>query len=100
MSAAHPIDARRLLHRVIYQALREDKSARRFGNPPSSIRSVAHQSRRAGNQRAAGLDHHPILMKLVRPSELIEAVERTHRRLDRRTPRSGVKAKAAPQETG
>jgi hypothetical protein len=28
----------------------------------------------------AGLDHHPILVKLVRQSELIEAVERTHRR--------------------
>jgi hypothetical protein len=76
MSAAHLIDARRLLRQVIYQGLREDKSARDSETRLSSIRSVAHQSQRAGNQRAAGLNHHPILMKLVPPSELIQAVER------------------------
>jgi hypothetical protein len=77
MSAAHLIDARRLLRQVIYQGLREDKSARDSETRLSSIRSVAHQSRRAGNQRSGRADHHPILMTLARPSELIEAVERT-----------------------
>jgi hypothetical protein len=53
MSAAHPIDARRLLRRVIYQGLREDKSARRFGDPPL-VNTIGSASIPKGMQPAGG----------------------------------------------